>query len=158
MNHMGILELKPSDWKEYIGKELGTSDWYEVTQEEVNQYGEVVGDMQWIHTDPERAKKESPYGVTVAHGNWVLSIVHPKLLFQLYKTIETKMIVNYGWNKVRFPAPTPIGKRIRLVAKVVNVREANTGTYDVEMEYKVYIEGESKPCMAANKITRYYST
>jgi len=149
--------LKPSDWKEYIGKEIGTSDWYEVTQEEINEYGRIVGDVQWIHTDPERAKKESPYGVTVAHGNWILSIVHPKLLTQLYTPIKTKMIVNYGWNKIRFPSPTPVGKRIRLVAKVADVTEASAGVYDVEMDYRVYVEDETKPCMAAIKVTRYYS-
>ena len=149
--------IKPSDWKDYIGKELGTSDWYEVTQEEVNQYGKVVGDMQWIHTDPERAKRESPYGVTIAHGNWILSIVHQKMLFQLYQPIHTRMIVNYGWNKIRFPSPTPVGKRIRLVAKVVDVKEAKKGIYNVEIEYKIYVEGQEKPCMVALKLTRYYA-
>ncbi|MBY9012634.1 MAG: MaoC family dehydratase [Candidatus Lokiarchaeota archaeon] len=151
------LRLKPSDWNDYIGKELGTSDWYEVTQEEISEYGRIVGDVQWIHTDPERAKKESPYGVTVAHGNWVLSIVHPKLLTQLYTPIETKMIVNYGWDKIRFPSPTPVGKRIRLIAKVADVKEASVGVYNVKMDYKVYVEDETKPCMAAIKVTRYYS-
>ena len=73
------LEISPSEWKNYIGKELGTSDWYEVTQDEINEYGRIVGDMQWIHTEPERARKESPYGTTVAHGNWVLSIAFSKL-------------------------------------------------------------------------------
>ena len=154
---MTRLKLKPSDWKDYIDNEIGKSDWYEVTQEEINEYGRIVGDVQWIHTDPERAKKESPYGVTVAHGNWILSIVHPKLLTQLYTPIETKMIVNYGWDKIRFPSPTPIGKRIRLVAKVANVTVASAGVYDVKMDYKVYVEEETKPCMAAIKITRYYS-
>lgn len=154
---MTRLRLKPSDWKEYIGKELGTSDWYNVTQEEINDYGRIIGDMQWIHIDPERAKNESPYGVTVAHGNWILSIVHPKLLNQLYTAIETRMIVNYGWNKIRFPSPTPVGKRIRLKASVADVTEASLGVYDVKMDYKVYVENETKPCMAAIKVTRYYS-
>ena len=154
---MTRLRLKPSDWNDYTGKELGTSDWYDVTQEEINEYGRIVGDVQWIHVDPERAKKESPYGVTIAHGNWILSIVHPKLLNQLYTPIETKMIVNYGWNKIRFPSPTPVGKRIRLVAKVAEVTEASSGVYDVKMDYKVYVEDETKPCMTAIKVTRYYS-
>ncbi|MHA2181789.1 MAG: MaoC/PaaZ C-terminal domain-containing protein, partial [Promethearchaeota archaeon] len=76
---MTRLEISPSDWNNYVGKELGTSDWYEVTQDEIDDYGKVIGDMQWIHVDPERAKKESPYGSTVAHGNWVLSIAYSKL-------------------------------------------------------------------------------
>ncbi|MBY9009463.1 MAG: MaoC family dehydratase [Candidatus Lokiarchaeota archaeon] len=154
---MTRLKLKPSDWKDYIGKEIGISDWYQVTQEEINDFGRITGDMQWIHTDPERAKKESQYGVTVAHGNWILSIVHPKLLTQIYNSVETRMIVNYGWNKIRFPSPTPVGKRIRLVAKVADVTEASTGVYDVKMDYRVYVEHENKPCMAAIKVTRYYS-
>jgi len=151
------LEISPSDWKNYIGKEIGISDWYEVTQDEITKYGKIVGDMQWIHVDPERAKKESPYGTTVAHGNWLLSIIHPKLLTQLYIPINTRMIINYGWNKIRFPAPTPVGKRIRLVANVANVREVGNDAYDVEMDYKVYVEGESKPCCVALKLTRFYS-
>lgn len=155
---MGRLEISPPDWKNYVGKELGTSDWYEVTQDEINEYGKVVGDLQWIHVDPERAKKESPYGNTVAHGNWVLSIAYPKLFSQLYIPINTKMTINYGWNKIRFPAPTPVGKRIRLTGKVNHVKEVGGDAYDVEFDYKIYVEGESKPCFAALKLSRFYST
>jgi len=151
------LEIGPSDWKNYVGKELGTSDWYEVTQEEINEYGRVVGDMQWIHVDPERAKKESPYGETVAHGNWVLSIAYSKLFSQLYTPINTRMTINYGWNKIRFPAPTPVGKRIRLTGKVNQVKEVGNDAYDVEFDYKIYVEDESKPCFAALKLSRFYS-
>jgi acyl dehydratase len=154
---MTQLEISPSDWKNYVGKEFGTSDWYEVTQDEINEYGRVVGDTQWIHMDPERAKKESPYGVTVAHGNWVLSIAFSKLFSQLFTAVNTRMTVNYGWNKIRFPAPTPVGKRIRLVATVVNVKEIGEGAYDVEFDFKIYVEGETKPSFAALKISRYYS-
>lgn len=153
---MSKLELKPSDWKDYIGKEIGISDWYEVTQEEITEYGKVIGDMQWIHTDPYRAKKESPYGTTIAHGNWLISIVVPKLLFPLYRPINTGMIINYGWNKIRFPAPAPVGKRIRSNMKVTDVREIGNDAYDVEYEMTINVEGESKPCCVASKITRYY--
>ena len=154
---MDQLEIRPSDWKNYIGKEIGISDWYEVTQDEITKYGKIVGDMQWIHVDPERAKRESPYGTTVAHGNWVLSIAYPKLFKQLYVPTNTRMTINYGWNKIRFPAPTPIGKRIRLVAKVVDVRKVGDDAYDVEFDYKIYVEGESKPCFVASKLSRFYS-
>jgi len=153
---MGPLKISPSDWKNYVGKEIGTSDWYEVTQDEITDYGKVIGDMQWIHVDPERAKNESPYGRTVAHGNWVLSIVYSKLFSQLYTSINTRMTVNYGWNKIRFPAPTPVGKRIRLIANVVDVRDADGGAYDVEFDFKIYVEGESKPCCVALKLSRFY--
>jgi len=154
---MAQLKLNPSDWKNYVGKELGTSDWYEVTQDEVTNFGKIIGDMQWIHVDPERAEKESPYGTTVAHDNWLLSIAYPKLFTQLYTPINTRMAINYGWNKIRFPAPTPVGKRVRLIAKVVNVREVGNDAYDVEFDYKIYVEGESKPCCVALKLSRFYS-
>lgn len=155
---MTPLKISPHEWKNYVGKELGTSDWYEVTQDEITEYGKIVGDMQWIHVDPERAKNESPYGVTVAHGNWVLSIIHPKLLTQLYTAVNTRMTINYGWNKVRFPSPTPVGKKIRLKAKVLNVRKIGDDSYDVEYEYLVYVEGESKPCCVAFKLSRFYAS
>lgn len=154
---MTRIEISPTDWKNYVGKEIGTSDWFKVIQEEINEYGKIVGDMQWIHVDPERAKRESPYGVTVAHGNWLLSIAYSKLFSQLYTSINTRMTINYGWNKIRFPAPTPVGKSIRLIAKVVNVREVGEGAYDVEFDFKIYVEGESKPCCVALKLSRFYS-
>ncbi|MFX1490142.1 MAG: MaoC family dehydratase [Promethearchaeota archaeon] len=151
------LEISPSEWKNYLGKDLGTSGWYEVTQDEINEYGKVVGDLQWIHVDPERAAKESPYGTTVAHGNWVLSIAFSKLFSQLFKSVNTRMAVNYGWNKIRFPAPTPVGRRIRLACKVVNVKEIGNDAYDVEFDFKIYVEGETKPCFVASKLSRFYS-
>ena len=151
------LEISPSDWKKYVGKEFGTSEWYKVTQEEIAEYGEVTGDMQWIHVDPERAKKESLYGVTVAHGNWIVSIVHSKLFSKMYKPINTRMAINYGWNKIRFPAPTPVGKRIRLVVRVINVKEVEDDGYDVEFDFKIYVEREEKPCFVASKLSRFYS-
>ncbi|MHA1106210.1 MAG: MaoC family dehydratase [Promethearchaeota archaeon] len=154
---MSKLQIIPSEWEKYIGKELGTSDWYLVTQDEIMEYGNVVGDMQWIHTDPERAKKESPYGGTIAHGNWIISIIHTKLLMQIYTPIKTRMIINYGWNKIRFPAPTPVGKRIRLKAKVIDVLNVSNNAVQIEIEYKVYVEGEDKSCCVAIKVTRNYS-
>ena len=150
------LEISPNEWINFEGKELGTSDWYEVTQDEVTEFGKITGDMQWIHVDPERAKKESPYGTTIAHGNWLISIVVSKLLFPLYQPINTGMIINYGWNKIRFPAPAPVGKRIRSNMKVTDVREIGNDAYDVEFEMTINVEGESKPCCVASKITRYY--
>jgi acyl dehydratase len=154
---MTQLEISPSDWKNYVGKEFGTSDWYEVTQDEIDDFGRVIGDLQWIHVDPERAAKESPYGTTVAHGNWVLSIAYSKLFSQLYKSVNTRMAVNYGWNRIRFPAPTPVGKRIRLVGIVLNVKEIGIEAYDVEFDFKIYVEGETKPCFVASKLSRFYS-
>ena len=154
---MTRVEISPSDWKNYVGKELGTSDWYEVTQEKINNFAEIINDKQWIHVDPERAKKESPYGRTVAHGNFVLSIAY-YLFSQLYTPINTRMTINYGWNKIRFPAPTPVGQRIRLTGKVNQVKVVGEDTYDVEFDFKIYVEGEIKPCFAALKLSRFYAS
>jgi acyl dehydratase len=154
---MSKLQIAPSEWEDYIGKELGTSDWYEVTQDEITAYGKLIGDMQWIHTDPERAKKESPYGRTIAHGNWVISIIQPNLAMQIFTPIKVRMTINYGWNKIRFPAPTPVGKRIRLKVKVIGVLKVSNDAVQVEVEYKVHVEGEEKPCCVGIRVTRYYS-
>ena len=94
------------------GQELGVSDWYEVTQEAVNLFADATGDHQWIHIDVERAKEESPYGGPIAHGYLTLSLLVP-LVSQTYTVTDAKMGVNYGLNKVRFPAPVPVGSKLR---------------------------------------------
>src|SRR6188472_4723302 len=98
--------------KELIGQEVGPSEWRTVTQEDIDAFAEISGDDQWIHVDVERAKKESPFGTTVAHGNLTLSLVDG---FRRSMTTQTgfKLGVNYGWDKVRFPAPVPAGSRVR---------------------------------------------
>src|SRR5215216_7543596 len=101
----GIDELK-----ELIGQEIGPSDWREVTQELINTFAEVSGDDQWIHVDVERAKNESPFGTTIAHGNLTLSMIDGFRL-GLVESTGFKLGVNYGWNKVRLPAPVPIPAR-----------------------------------------------
>ena len=95
-----------------VGQHLGYSDWVEVTQEQVNQFAEATGDHQWIHVDPERAKKESPFGGPIAHGYLTLSLI-PSLLPQIVEIAGFRMGVNYGTEKVRFPSPVPVGSRVR---------------------------------------------
>ena len=104
------------------GKEIGPSEWREVTQKDIDTFADLTGDHQWIHTDTERAKKESPFGTTVAHGNLTLSLIDG-LRIELLKSTGFKLGVNYGWNKVRFPAPVPSGSQIRATAEVVEVEE-----------------------------------
>lgn len=154
---MVILELKPTDWKNYVGKSLGSSGWYEVTQDEINKFAEITGDFQWIHIDVEKAKRDSPYGGTIAHGNWLVSIVPTKLLPQIYRIIDVKMNINYGWNKIRFPAPILIGKRIKCTANLESVKDIDEGTFDVEVLCTINVEGEKKPCFVARKLNRLYS-
>ena len=95
-----------------VGQHLGYSDWVEITQEQVNQFADATGDHQWIHVDPERAKKESPFGGPIAHGYLTLSLI-PSLMPQIIEITGFRMGVNYGTEKVRFPSPVPVGSRVR---------------------------------------------
>jgi acyl dehydratase len=137
------------------GQELGVSDWYEVTQDAVNLFADATGDHQWIHVDVERAKKESPYGGPIAHGYLTLSLIVP-LVTQTYTVTDAKMGVNYGLNKVRFPAPVPVGSKVRARATLKDVEEVAGGlqpTFAVTME----LEGGDKPVCIAEWVTRMYA-
>src|SRR5215212_2921152 len=121
----GIEELQA-----LIGETIGPSDWREVTQEDINAFADLSGDDQWIHVDVERAKKESPFGGTVAHGNLTLSMIDG-FRKQLIESGGFALGVNYGWNKVRFPAPVPSGARLRASSEVVSVDELDGGWYHI---------------------------
>jgi len=103
---------------------VGPSQWREVTQEMVNQFADLTGDHQWIHVDVERAKVESPFGTTIAHGNLTLSLIDG-LRRDLNEWSGFSLGVNYGWNKVRFPAPVPVGSRLRCYAQIVEVADVD---------------------------------
>lgn len=138
-----------------IGKEVSLSDWLEITQERINKFADVSGDYQWIHIDVERAKKDSPYKTTVAHGFLTLSLL-TFLESQAVKIkMPYKMRINYGLNKVRFPAPVPAGSKIRASLKLMAVEKIPNGLqliWDITIER----EGSSKPCCVAEWILRYY--
>jgi acyl dehydratase len=137
-----------------VGQELGTSDWYEVTQEAVNQFADATGDHQWIHVDVERAKKESPFGGPIAHGFMTLSLLVP-LASGTYSVSDSKMGVNYGLNKVRFPAPVPVGSKVRARVVLKGCEEVAGGlqsTFAVTVER----EGGEKPVCIAEWVTRVY--
>ena len=135
------------------GQEIGPSEWREVTQEDIDTFAELTGDHQWIHTDVERAKKESPFGTTVAHGNLTLSLIDG-LRIELLKSTGFKLGVNYGWNKVRFPAPVPSGSRIRATAEVVGVEEVGGGWFQIVTRLAVEVEGNEKPACVADSVGR----
>lgn len=140
--------------RELVGQHLGYSDWLEITQERVNQFAEATGDHQWIHVDPERAAKESPFGGPIAHGYLTLSL-GPVLMPQVIATTGFRMGVNYGCNKVRFMSPVPVGARLRLGVTLVEVEEIPGGsqqTYDFVFE----CEGAAKPSCAAQVVFRSY--
>jgi acyl dehydratase len=135
------------------GKEIGPSEWRTVTQEDIDAFAELTGDHQWIHTDVERAKKESPFGTTVAHGNLTLSLIDG-LRIELLRSTGFKLGVNYGWNKVRFPAPVPSGSKIRATAEVVEVDEVGGGWFQIVTRFKVEVEGSDKPACVADSVGR----
>ena len=135
------------------GKEIGPSEWRTVTQEDIDTFADLTGDHQWIHTDVERAKTESPFGTTIAHGNLTLSLIDG-LRIELLKSTGFKLGVNYGWNKVRFPAPVPAGSRIRATAEVVEIEEVGGGWFQIVTRFKVEVEGSEKPACVADSVGR----
>jgi acyl dehydratase len=136
-----------------IGQTVGPGEWREVTQEDVNSFAELSGDDQWIHVDVERAKNESPFGTTIAHGNLTLSMIDGFRL-DLIQSEGFKLGVNYGWDKVRFPAPVPIPSRLRASAEVVSVDDKGGGWWQVVTRFTVEIEGGDKPVCVADSVGR----
>jgi acyl dehydratase len=145
----GLDELKDAE-----GKVLGTSDWHEVTQQDIDAFADVTGDHQWIHVDVERAK-ETPFGGTIAHGYYTLSLV-PMLSRQVFAMEGFTFALNYGLNRVRFPAPLPVGSRVRVTAKVANVEDIPGGA-QTTMEMTVEREGGDKPVCVAETLVRVYA-
>ena len=137
-----------------VGRQLGSSDWVDITQEQVNRFAEATGDHQWIHVDPERARKESPFGGPIAHGYLTLSLI-PSLLPQIIEISGFRMGVNYGTEKVRFPSPVPVGSRVRAGATLQSATPIDGGIH-MEIVVTVEIEGGSKPAMVATSLSRRY--
>ena len=145
----GIDELKA-----LIGETIGPSEWREVTQEDIDKFADVSGDHQWIHVDVERAKKESPFGTTIAHGNLTLCLCD-SFRDQLFKAEEGfKMGLNYGWNKVRFTSPVPAGSRIRASLETLSVDEKGDGWFQIVQRFTVEAEGTEKPVCVAESVGR----
>jgi acyl dehydratase len=137
-----------------VGRHLGYSEWVTITQEQVNQFADATGDHQWIHVDPERAAKESPFGAAVAHGYLTLSLL-PSLMPQIVEVTGFRMSVNYGTDKVRFPAPVPVGSRVRAGA-TLDSATAIDGGVQMSVTVTVEVEGASKPSMVATTVSRRY--
>jgi acyl dehydratase len=143
----GIDELKKA-----VGEDLGASDWLEITQERVNTFADATGDQQWIHVDPERAKA-GPFGGTIAHGYLTMSL-GPVLLPQVVTVTGFSMALNYGLNKLRFPSPVPVGSKLRLAAKLLDVEDVKGGvqtTYELTFQ----VEGSDKPACVAEALYRW---
>lgn len=138
-----------------VGQDLATSNWVEISQERVNQFAEATGDHQWIHVDVERSKRESPYGGTVAHGFLTLSLL-PMLMHDAIELRGVRMGVNYGLNRVRFPAPLPVGSRVRGHLKVLEVEDI-AGGIQLTLLVTVEREGGDKPVCVAESVSRRYA-
>lgn len=143
-----------SPLREQVGQELACTDWFEVSQQRIDEFAEATGDYQWIHVDVERAKKESSYGTTIAHGFLTLSLL-PRFLLDAIEMRGVRMGVNYGLNRVRFTGPVPAGTRVRarfVLAKLEDIKGGAQLTWNVSVER----EGEDKPVLIAEWLTRRY--
>ena len=150
MRHIASVE----ELKSLVGQEVAVTDWFEISQERVNLFAQATGDHQWIHLDVERARKESPYGGTIAHGFLTLSLL-PMIMQSAVSMPESKLSVNYGLNKVRFPSPVPVGSRVRGRMLLQDVEDIQGGA---QISWKVTIEREEgdKPVCVAESIARRY--
>ncbi len=142
--------------KDYVGRELATTDWFLVTQDRIRQFAEATEDRQWIHVDPERAERESPYGATIAHGFLTLSLLSYFIKQAIQIPRDVRMSVNYGLNRVRFSAPVRAGTEIRARITLQSLKELPG---NVEAVFDVSIEGKdaAKPCCVVEWIVRYNS-
>jgi acyl dehydratase len=143
-----------SDLPAMAGKDLGVSEWHPVTQEDIHAFANVTHDHQWIHTDVERARRESPFGGPIAHGFYTLSMA-PFLLGQIWEVSGVQGGVNYGLNRLRFPAPVPAGSRIRAHGRLETVEEAPGGVQCV-LTLTIEVEGVEKPACVAQLVFRYF--
>lgn len=148
-----MQQVHVDDLKAHAGETLGTSFWTTITQEQVNAFADATGDHQWIHVDPVRAAS-GPFGTTIAHGFMTLGMV-VGMLFEVVEVTGAGMILNYGVNKVRFPAPLPVGSKVRAAIVLAEVEEVSGGV-QVIFRSTVEIEGGAKPACAADIVFRYY--
>jgi acyl dehydratase len=145
----GLEELKRK-----VGEELGVSDWIDVTQEAIDAFADVTGDHQWIHVDPERAK-DTPFGATIAHGLYTLSL-GPQLSYSLFEVEGVAFGLNYGYNKIRYPAPLPVGSRVRMRATLTAADDI-PGGLQMTITQTFEREGADKPVCVAESVSRVYA-
>ena len=145
----GLEELRAR-----AGEDVGTSDWHEVTQEAVDAFADATGDHQWIHVDPERAR-ETPFGGTIAHGYYTLSLA-ARFIEELLQVEGVAMMVNYGLDKVRFPAPLPVGSRVRMQLRLVAIDDVPGGV-QLTSELTFEREGGDKPVCVARSLSRAFT-
>ena len=136
-----------------VGQEFGVSDWVTIDQDRIDGFADATGDHQWIHVDVERARAESPYRSTIAHGFLTLSLI-PALRKANYRVENAKMGINYGLNRVRFLAPVPAGSRVRVRSEPVGAAKVDDNTVDLTVRHTVELDGSAKPAAVAELIAR----
>ena len=146
----------PSSLKDLVGQELAITDWFNITQDRVQQFADATLDHQWIHIDVERARRESPFGAPIAHGFLTLSL----LSHLMHEALEIKqglrLAVNYGLNRVRFVSPVRVGSNIRARMALQSLKDAPSNGMEVVFNATVEVEGGDKPCCVAEWVVRYY--
>ncbi len=138
----------------FIGREVGVSDWHAITQHQVQQFADATGDHQWIHLDRDRAQRESPFGTTIAHGFLTLSIIS-SLMKEAVQIRGARLVVNYGLNRVRFPAPVRADSKVRARFSVLAVKELGD-SLAITFSVTVDCDSAKKPCCVAEWVLRYY--
>jgi acyl dehydratase len=140
---------------ELTGTEVGVSDWIEISQDKIDRFADLTGDRQWIHVDAARAAAESPYHTTIAHGFLTLSLLSGMVHQAVRVDAGSKLTINYGFNRIRFPAPVQSGARVRAHVAVNGVKPAED-SFEIAWSVTVEIEGQPKPALAAEWLTRIY--
>lgn len=140
--------------RQFSGREIAVTDWLEITRHRIRQFADATGDHQWIHVDPVRARRESPYGTTIAHGFLTLSMLS-EFIRSVVQLGDIRMAINYGLNRVRFPAPVRAGSRIRARIALQSMRDLDD-TVEALFLVTVEVENSDKPCCVAESIARYY--
>jgi acyl dehydratase len=151
---MATVFASPAELEAALGKPLGKSDWLEITQRRIDQFAEATGDHQWIHVDPARAA-QGPFKKTIAHGYLTQSLVS-FFLPQIVEVRGISMGINYGADRVRFPAPVPVGSRVRGSAELIEVEKQKDGSTQAKIRVTVELEGSEKPACVIDTISRYY--
>jgi len=150
-----VIQIEsPDELKRFCGQEMTVTGWLEISQERIHQFADATEDHQWIHVDPERARRESPYGTTIAHGFLTLSLFS-RFMKEAIRLGGVRMAINYGLNRVRFPSAVRVGSRVRarfVLQSIRDLPEALEATYSVIIE----AEGTGKPCCVAEWLVRYY--
>jgi acyl dehydratase len=146
---------RPVDLAQYVGKEIGVSDWFTIDQAIIDKFADATGDYQWIHVDVERAKREMPGGKTIAHGYLSLSLV-PRLAATIYRVKKRSRGLNYGSNRVRFTGVVPAGSRVRLRQKIKSVEPVEGGGVRITSESTMEIEDATRPVLVAETISMQF--